>query len=169
MASQCRHDYGVTIWESEYDEMHCPNLIRGDSNETVPVQLFNGGKTHDTLLDSYNYWYQQWKDERKKFPHLAIRYEDLLFHGREVIQSACDCIVGNLTSDFKYESENAKDTSDGNESNMGASGLVTALIRYGDPIKRLNGFTVRDLSYARGNNATVKLMEEYQYSFPAFN
>jgi len=167
MSSQCRHGYGVTFWNSEYDEEHCPHLIREnvrDHDETAPVQLFSGGKFHDTLLDAYNYWYGEWEAERmKKYPHLAIRYEDLLFHGEEVSRIACECVGGNLTADFKFESDSAKGSEGLHE---GASGLVKALIQYGNPTTRLSGFTARDLSYARKNNATAKLMKEYAYSDP---
>ena len=82
MKSQCRHSYGVTSWYSKYDEQHCPNLIRGqitDHDETAPVRLYTHGKKHDSLLDVFNYWYGIWEVERIKFPHLSIRYEDLLF------------------------------------------------------------------------------------------
>lgn len=172
MSSQCRHDYGVTFWKSEYDEEHCPNLIRENDvrdrdDETIPVKLFNGGKFHDTLLDAYNWWYGDWETERmtKKFPHLAIRYEDLLFHGEEVSRIACECVGGNLAADFKFESESAKGSDGAHE---GASGLVKALIHYGNPATRLSGFTDRDLRYARKNNATAKLMKEYGYNYPVF-
>eukprot|EP00984_Skeletonema_dohrnii_P018858 scaffold8920_cov84-Skeletonema_dohrnii-CCMP3373.AAC.4 len=166
MNSQCRHGYGVTFWNSEYDEKHCPKLIREnirDRDETVPMKLFTGGKTHDSLLDAYNYWYGEWEAERTKFPHLSIRYEDLLFHGKEVSRIACECVGGNVTTDFQYELGSAKG-SDG--SHEGANGLLKALVQYGNPAKRLSGFTDRDVSYARRNNATAKLMEEYAYNYP---
>ena len=167
MNSQCRHDYGVTFWASEYDKEHCPNLIRAnvlDRDETAPVKLFESGLTQDSLLDVYNFWYGQWEAERtKNFPHLTIRYEDLLFHGEEVSRIACECVGGNFVTDFNFESQSAKESSDGHE---GSSDLIKALIQYGDPAKRLNGFTDRDIKYARTNVATAKLMEEYGYNYP---
>ena len=69
--------------------------------------------------------------------------------------------VGKLL--FEFEPESAKG-SDG--VHKGASGLVNALIQYGNPATRLSGFTPRDLTYARKNNATAKLMKEYAYSYP---
>ena len=136
-----------------------------DRDETAHVKIFNGGKYHDTLLDAYNWWYGDWEAERriKKFPHLAIRYEDLLFHGEEVSRIACECVGGKVTSVFEFEPESAKG-SDG--VHKGASGLVNALIQYGNPATRLSGFTPRDLTYARKNNATAKLMKDYAYSYP---
>eukprot|EP00985_Skeletonema_marinoi_P017022 scaffold9252_cov160-Skeletonema_marinoi.AAC.13 len=163
MNSQCHHGYGVTFWNSDYDEKHCPKLIREnirDRDETVPMKLFTGGKTHDSLLDAYNYWYGEWEAER-----LSIRYEDLLFHGKEVSRIACECVGGNVTTEFQYELGSAKGSDGGYE---GSNGLLKALVQYGNPATRLSGFTDRDLSYARRNNATAKLMEEYAYSYPAF-
>ena len=103
MNSQCRHSYGVTTWNSRHDEEHCPNLIRGDitdHDETIPVKFLSSFTTHrspsaitkhESLLDVYNYWYGDWEREQSKFPHLSIRYEDLLFHGKEVSRIACEC------------------------------------------------------------------------------
>ena len=166
MNSQCRHDYGATFWYSDYDEEHCPNLIRGnvpDGNETAPVRLFKYGTKHDSLLDVWNYYYGEWEAERTKFPHLVIRYEDLLFHGREVSKIACECVGGNITTDFQYEAESAKGSEDAHK---GANGFVKALLQYGDPAVRVAGFTDRDMWYARRNNATTELMKEYVYSDP---
>mmetsp|Transcript_25282 Transcript_25282/g.42903 ORF Transcript_25282/g.42903 Transcript_25282/m.42903 type:complete len:121 (-) Transcript_25282:115-477(-) len=87
------------------------------------------------------------------------------FHGKEVSRIACECVGGNVTTDFQYELGSAKG-SDGRHE--GANGLLKALVQYGNPAKRLSGFTDRDLSYARRNNATAKLMEEYAYSYPVF-
>ena len=144
MSSQCLHGYGVTFWNSKYDEEHCPHLIREnldlrDLDETAPMKLFNGGNFHDTLLDSYNWWYGDWEAKRMtKFPHLAIRYVDMLFHDEEVFRIACECVGGNFTAVFKFESKSAKG-SDG--AHKRASGLVKALKQYGNPASRLNGFT----------------------------
>jgi hypothetical protein len=168
MNSQCRHSYDITFWNSKYDKKNCPNLVRRnitDHDETAPVKLFTGGNTHDSLLDAYNYWYGVWEDERTKFPHLTIRYEDLLFHGREVSRIACECVGGNVTTDFHYETESAKGSDDVHD---GSNGFFKALLQYGDPARRLNGFSNRDLRYARRNSATAKLMKEYAYSYPVF-
>ena len=75
MNSQCRHDYGVTFWASEYDKEHCPNLIRAnvlDRDETAPVKLFESGLTQDSLLDVYNFWYGQWEARRTLFEVEAV-------------------------------------------------------------------------------------------------
>ena len=166
MNSQCRHSYGVTIWNSRHDEEHCPNLIRRDitdHDEIIPVKLFKNGKKHESLLDVYNYWYGDWEREHLKFPHLSIRYEDLLFHGKEVMKLACECVGGNFTDTFKYKGESAKGNEGGHK---GSSGMVKALLHYGDPESRMHGFTDRDMRYARGNEATSELMKKYAYNYP---
>jgi len=168
MNSQCRHDYGVTFWDSTYDEEHCPNLIRGqvtDRDETAPVRLFKKGKKHNSLLDVWNWYYGEWEEERttKNFPHLTIRYEDLLFHGKEVITIACECVGGTVTPNFEFEKESAKGNHGPHE---GANDFDKAFIQYGDAAKRMNGFTERDLDYAGRNNATAELMKKYVYNFP---
>lgn len=164
MNSLCRHSYGAISWYSEYDKKSCPNLVRRnitDHDETAPVKLWTG-KTHDSLLDVWNYYYgEEWEVERTKFPHLTIRYEDLLFHGREVSRIACECVGGNITTDFHYEKESAKGSK---RLHKGSNDLIRALLQYGDPARRLNGFTKRDLRYARRNSAAVEMIKKYGYS-----
>jgi hypothetical protein len=164
MNSLCLHSYHAISWYSEYDKELCPNLIRGNityRDETAPVTLWTG-TTHDSLLDVWNHYYgEEWEVERAKFPHLSIRYEDLLFHGREVSKIACECVGGSATTDFQYVKESAK----GSEgSHKGSNDLIKALLQYGDPARRLSGFTDRDLRYARNNKATVDLMKKHVYS-----
>lgn len=168
MNSQCRHSYDATFWFSEYDEDHCPNLIRQnntDYDETAPVQLFKSGPKLDTLLDVWNFWYGIWEEERttKNYPYLSIRYEDLLFHGEEVIRNACECVGGRIKDPFVYTIKSAKGS---NGAHQGSNGFLNALVQYGHSVTRLNGFTDRDLNYAKKNNSTMTLMKSNDYIFP---
>jgi hypothetical protein len=163
MGSQCRHKYS-SFWG--HDENHCPNLIRWKvTNEAIPsevvVKFALEMKRYESLLDMWNSWYFEW--EQMTFPHLVTRFEDLLFHGEEVVKTACECVGGVFTDDFMYVEDSAKPNT--LKVHKGSNGLVQAMVQYGDPAKRLTGFTERDMIYA--DKAMNKaLMEKYGYRPP---
>jgi len=163
MGSQCRHKY-TTFWG--HDDEHCPNLIRWRiTEEDVPsivrVKFALVMKTYESLLDMWNKWYEEWHDQT--FPHLTTRFEDLLFHGEEVTRVACECVGGDFTNNFQYVEDSAKPATNG--IHKGANGLVKAMLQYGDPEKRLVGFTDRDRRYA-SKAVNTELMRKYAYSAP---
>ncbi|KAL9184102.1 hypothetical protein ACHAXT_002188 [Thalassiosira profunda] len=163
MGSQCRHKY-TTFWG--HDDKHCPNLIRWripdkDVPSEVRVKFALNMKLYESLLDMWNKWYEEWEDQT--FPHLTTRFEDLLFHGEEVTRTACECVGGVFTDDFEYVEDSAKPASFG--IHKGANGLVKAMLQYGDPSKRLNGFTERDRIYA-SKTVDTELMNKFGYSAP---
>ena len=162
MGSQCRHEY-TTFWD--HDEGHCPNLIRWQiTDKAVPsevrVKYALETKIYESLLDMWNKWYEEWDDQT--FPHLTTRFEDLLFHGEEVTRKACECVGGVFTDDFEYVEDSAKPARGMHKS---ANGLVKAMLQYGDPKKRLVGYTDRDRWYSSKNMDTA-LMSKYGYEPP---
>lgn len=162
MGSQCRHKY-ATFWG--HDNEHCPNLIRWKiTEEDVPsevrVKYALQMKMYESLLDMWNHWYREW--EEQTFPHLATRFEDLLFHGEEVTRAVCDCVGGVFTDSFQYVEDSAKPAKG---VHTGANGLVKAMLQYGNPGKRLNGFTDRDLRYA-SKTVAAELTKRYSYTAP---
>eukprot|EP00581_Thalassiosira_minuscula_P007937 CAMPEP_0183711676 /NCGR_PEP_ID=MMETSP0737-20130205/7129_1 /TAXON_ID=385413 /ORGANISM="Thalassiosira miniscula, Strain CCMP1093" /LENGTH=547 /DNA_ID=CAMNT_0025940243 /DNA_START=30 /DNA_END=1673 /DNA_ORIENTATION=+ len=163
MGSQCRHKY-TTFWG--HDDKHCPNLIRWripteDVPSEVRVKYALEMKLYESLLDMWNKWYQEW--HRMDFPHLTTRFEDLLFHGEEVTRTVCECVGGTFTDNFEFVEDSAKQASYG--IHKGANGLVKAMLQYGDPEKRLVGFTDRDRIYA-SKTVDTELMRKYGYVAP---
>ena len=163
MGSQCRHKYS-SFWG--HDENHCPNLIRWKvTDKAVPseviVKFALQMKRYESLLDMWNSWYTEW--EEMDFPHLITRFEDLLFHGEEVVRQVCDCVGGVFTDDFQYVEDSAKPNT--LKVHKGSNGLVQAMVQYGDPAKRLTGFTERDMEYA-DVAMNKELMEKYGYRPP---
>lgn len=162
MGSQCRHKY-TTFWG--HDDKHCPNLIRWripdkDVPSEVRVKFALNMKQYESLLDMWNQWYREWNEQ--SFPHITTRFEDLLFHGEEVTKIACECVGGQFTDNFEYVEESAKKAQGVHK---GANGLVKAMLQYGDPSKRLIGFTDRDRWYA-SKNVDTELMRKYGYTAP---
>ena len=162
MGSQCRHKY-ATYWG--HDDEHCPNLVRWMIPDAivpseVRVKFALQMKAYVSLLDVWNKWYEEW--ESMEFPHITTRFEDLLFHGEEVTRVACECVGGVFAKEFQYVEDSAKKAVG---VHTGANGLVKAMLHYGDPEKRLNGFTDRDRIYAK-DHVDYNLMKRYSYTVP---
>lgn len=161
-ASQCRHRY-FTNWK--HDPEHCPNVVDWQSRQPVRATvLFALGKVrHATLLDVWSTWYDDYDTSR--FPRAIIRFEDLLFHAEEVVTQVCACVGGRRRHGGKFQhlEESPKAGIEGHQG--GGSGLVEAMIRYGDPALRLEGWTERDWEYAAAH-LEGGLMDKYGYTRP---
>ena len=164
MGSQCRHPY-YAFWD--HDQDHCPHLTKkGNKGAHVPVETrvryALGNEMYESLLGVWNEFYKDW--EGQAFPHLTMRFEDLLFHGEEVTKIACECVGGEFTKHkFKYMEESAKEN--GFAMNKGANGLVKSLIQYGKSDKRLEGLTDEDRIYA-SRSVNSDLMQKFGYEAP---
>ena len=156
--SQCRHAY-TSHWD--HGPGRCPNLVDAYNHPSRTIVKFGKGfEYYESILDLWNKYYEEW--EEQTFPHITTRFEDLLFHGEEVTKIACDCVGGVFTKNFRYVEESAKRTVGVHK---GANGLVKAMLQYGDPSKRLTGFTDRDRLYA-SKTLDSDLVQRYGYIAP---
>ena len=143
-AWQCRHEY-LLKWD--HDEQHCPNIIDNTIQDRyvpnpVTSKYAMSDERYESLVDVWNTWYNEW--EEQSFPMIQTRFEDLVFHGEEVLKTACECVGGVFTDDFVFIERNAKEDL---PSNAGANGLIKTLIQYGNSKNRLAGFTEREVQY----------------------
>ena len=117
---------------------------------------------YDNLVHMWNKYHSDYL--KADFPRLMIRYEDLLLHTNEVIPQICKCVGGTLVN-----SENGvhlQSTSSKNPKTFGkTSGLVSALMKYGNSTHRTKDFSKGDMVYANAN-ISKELMDLFQYSFP---
>jgi len=167
--SQCRHKY-FTNWE--HDAEHCPNIVnyrhtrrtkRGEPTK-VSVKYALERVEYETLLGQWNGWYEDYEDQTNVYPLAILRFEDMLFHANEVINQLCSCVGGRRRNHghLLYPMDSAKPDEG---THAGSNGLTEALIRYGDPKKRMEGWTREDWNYAR-DHLDEGLMERYGYSWP---
>lgn len=173
MGSMCRHSYAAN-WP--HSEDHCPNLVANehdvghqgiqDTDKGNPIAVkvrFQPtviGK-YTSLAGLWNDWYGDYI-AIKSFPRLIIRFEDLLFHLEEVMKAVCECAGGSLKKDISLISTSAKgDTG----SHSGASGLLSAIKRYGHEERRVEGMTEKDLEYAK-EALREDMMVAFGYSYP---
>lgn len=170
--SMCRHQYAAR-WPHRG---HCPNLVLDDTERKmggkdngidggVPVTVGYGPTQrnmshYDSLAGLWNEWYGDYFDV-STYPRLVVRFEDVMIRPKEVVTQVCECGGGVIKGEFKIVADAAKK----GKAHQGSSGLVSALTRYGDPKKRVEGMTEDDMDYAR-HHLRNDLMEAFGYRHP---
>lgn len=170
MTSMCRHPYSA---EWQRDPTHCPNLVdyRAKANNTreeesksvtivYPKEAPIRKAQYKSLVHLWNEYYEQYLLKSHDFPLVAIRFEDLLFHTKDVVTEVCHCAGGSMESTFNYVTESAKEGG----VHQGSSGLTTAMILYGNATKRREPYLQRDLTYSK-ETLSPQLMEIFNYKF----
>ena len=151
MKSMCRKPYAAKFKKLE----HCPSPVR-DTSTVVSFQR-DRKLAYKSLLDLWGQWNRAYIE--MKVPHLIVRYEDVLFNPVETVGKICACTGGVMSGSFKNLSKQAKS---GKGHGDGGSDRAKALTLYGDPVKRVEGYSDEDLQYIR-NNWDTGLIRYFQY------
>jgi hypothetical protein len=128
----------------------------------VPLYVKYNRETtnHLSLAHLWSDWYHEYTNG--DFPKLIIRFEDLLFFGKEVTEKACKCAGGEMYPRFRHIGNSAKKgTIHGDDK----TSLVDALIRYGQRQNVTRGMTTDDIEYAKTAFAD-DLMKFFAYKHP---
>jgi hypothetical protein len=181
LTKMCRHSYGAD-WPHAPE--HCPNLVPNDFDRelvdlkpkyrqqtgsftetvNVTVRYAEFDQHHPSLVEFWNDWYRDYV--RADFPRLLVRYEDVVFHPKQITRTVCECAGGRLNIDdhpdrgFVYVTESAKK---GAAHGKTKTSYVDALIKYGTEAGRYDGFERADLEYAR-NHLDPELMRLFGYT-----
>eukprot|EP00980_Cylindrotheca_fusiformis_P009702 scaffold2143_cov125-Cylindrotheca_fusiformis.AAC.4 len=167
LQSMCRHHYAAR-WPDMDSKDHCPNFS-SVAKQTTPnalqayVLYAEMTKYHDSLLYLWNDWYNEYQTAH--FPHLFVRFEDLVFHPKEVTKQVCECAGGEMREDgkFIYIVDSAKKGIGAHGSQSERTGYVDAMIKYGSHKRRYDHYQYReDLEYIR-DHVDPTLMELMQY------
>ena len=93
MSSICRNPYTIH-WP--HNKKKCPNFpLKGTKNEEFYVK-FGASKwpvLYDNLADMWNVWNGEYYNETQ-LPTLMVRFEDIVFHPKEVTKQVCECVGG---------------------------------------------------------------------------
>lgn len=170
----CRHEYGAN-WL--HDPSHCPNLVPNEIDEQlfeangvpststmeVTVQYAEFSRQHASLVEFWNDWNLAYV--HATFPRLMVRFEDIVFHPKQLTQAVCECAGGKIHTNqpFQYVVESAKK---GSAHGTEKTSYVDALVKYGTEIGRYTGFTKNDLQYAQ-NHLDPDLMRLFGYRYPS--
>ena len=115
--------------------------------------------TWPSMAHLWSDWYNRYKSA--DYPRLIVRFEDLLFHAKELVQAVCECggaVPIHPQATFTYVVGESKYGS----IHKGSSNLVTAMIKYGTDRRRLTHMTKEDLKLAH-EALDSELMEFFQY------
>jgi hypothetical protein len=93
-----------------------------------------------------------------------VRFEDLIFHPKEMTKLICECAGGELQLPFTYIVNPAK-TGPGHGKTSERTGMVQAWIRYGKKAERMGGFLVADY-HAATEFLDEDIMKIFGYSHP---
>lgn len=178
MISQCRNPYRVR-WP--HKAKHCPNLVPNEfdivnfpslsTKTTVPVSISFGKKgssfqmVSDSLVGVWNEWNREYFDLEDR-PRIIVRFEDLLFRPKQLVEAICVCGGGKLKNEtrFHYHADSikagARPESVGHHS---STTMLTAMIKYGKDQNRRTGFTHDDLNFA-AQALDAEMMETLGYS-----
>jgi len=152
------------MWDRGED-FRCPNLVRDDKpDETVEIFVnthASGRKlkyTYKSLADMWTKWNREYLESDT--PRLIIRFEDMMYHLEEILQTIRDCVgppVGRKDYDpLRYEIGDAKPH--GNP-----TGFVDALPKQASDEKRHKGLNAKDRHYAH-QALDAELMEIFHYN-----
>ena len=162
LLSMCRHPYAAR-WQ--FDGYHCPNVVDYETGIVSNVEVYYSKENmvpYKSLPHMYNQWYLDYL--AADFPRVMVRFEDLLFFGKEVTQTLCKCGGGvPRQPEFKHIQESAKLGTAAHGSHK--TGLVQALIRYGNVQNRTMSMTQADIAYTR-EHFDASLMKMFNYRHP---
>jgi hypothetical protein len=172
----CRHSYGAT-WL--HDPTHCPNLVPNEVDEqlfdandvpktltmNVTVEYAQFSRQHATLAEFWNDWNRAYVEA--SFPRLMVRFEDIVFHPKQITRTVCECAGGKIHENrpFIYVVDSAKK---GQAHGKEKTSYVDALVKYGTEVGRYTGFTKADLEYAQ-KHLDPDLMRLFGYHYPPPN
>ncbi len=129
----------------------------------VKVDYENGRyMRYSNLMDMWNTYYKHYLNAN--FPHLIVRYEDILLYPNEIVTQICDCVGGTIHNNERgihLDQHSAKD-----ENIFGKSGnLMESLQRYGNVKLRTEHLSEGDM-ISTEEYIDKNIMNLFQYSFP---
>ena len=178
----CRHEYAIEWPHSKKGaaDRHCPNFVPNDIDFAIDESLRNASsvpvlvkyaefeRKHDSLIHHWNDYYGGYY-KQNRFPRVIVRFEDLIFHPKQVIQAVCECAGGELKHEhdgtgFQYIVQSAKKTEGHGKEK---TGYVDAMIRYGSDKFRWKsgGMTDEDRRFV-AETLDRDLMVQFGYQNP---
>eukprot|EP00934_Nitzschia_sp_Nitz4_P003725 Nitzschia sp. Nitz4//scaffold356_size15932//10402//11757//NITZ4_008881-RA/size15932-processed-gene-0.13-mRNA-1//-1//CDS//3329548970//3715//frame0 len=130
----CAHPYSFK-WD------HRPEFCDRSLFLKYPVEANHGARrshipgipdTYDSLIHAWRDWNLEYL-ENNDFPLLVIRFEDLVYRPKQVIEKVCGCVGGTVHEPFWYLREPAN-LGEGH-GKSGRSDLLSAMVKYGMPLE----------------------------------
>lgn len=165
----CKHPY-ATKWH--HTAKHCPNLIANEDDreifpfleDGIPVRINypNEAEHWENLAHLWSDWYGQYFNA--DYPRLIVRFEDLLFNVKEMVQTVCECVGGvpRQEGNFAYVVDSGKFGKGHPEKGAKHTNMIGAMAKYGTDKLRYVGMTHEDLTKAY-ESLDADMMMAFQY------
>lgn len=161
---QCKHKYEAR-WP--HNDNNCPNLAKRELNKDgtpkkVRLKIKFQTVEFDSLADYWGQWYKEYLEA--DYPRLIVRFEDIHFHAREVVETICQCVGAVPREDdslFRYVVSAAK----WGAAHKSKSNMISAMVKYGSEKNRFKGMKESDWLVAK-EIYTAEIMELFGYKMP---
>ena len=107
----------------------------------------------DSLVDLWSTWYGIYYNAT--YPHLIIRFEDMLLQAPAVLAKVAECVGGQVREPIQYQRGSAK-------AHGSHTDFLKAILKSADSEKRRNSLTTEDLDYA-ASKLDTNLIDGFQY------
>jgi hypothetical protein len=167
----CKHPY-TAKWA--HSKRHCPSFVfksneqRGKKEgDIIDVKVkYREWAYFDSMAHYWSQWYEEYLNA--DYPRLMVRFEDLQYHAREMVDVICQCagaVPRSETGAFTYVVDSAKSFGPGHGAKKKRTNLISAMIKYGSDEHRLDGMTKEDLEYA-SKHLSQDMMSLFDYNIP---
>jgi len=165
MQSMCIHAY-ESRWP--HSGKKCPNLAERELNadgtaKKVNLKVkYNPVIEFDSLADYWVQWYKEYLEA--DYPRLIIRFEDIQFHARELVETIAQCAGAeprNADALFRY----VVDTAKWGKAHSSKSNMISIMAKYGTDKNRFKGFKETDWLVAE-EVFTPEIMDLFGYEMP---
>ena len=166
MQSMCKHGYEAR-WPHKYGSL-CPNLakkklLRNGTPEMIKLKIaYKPPAEFKSLAHYWGEWYKQYLEA--DYPRLIVRFEDIQFHAKELIETVCQCAGAVPRHDdaiFRYVVDSAK----WGAAHKSSTNMISAMVKYGSDEQRFTGMSEADFLVAK-EVFTPELMELFGYEMP---
>jgi hypothetical protein len=140
-----------------------PSLMNESPSYVAIPAMTN--RTWPSLFHLWNDWYNEYLRSTSNEPFLMVRFEDMLFRPRSVVDRIRECVGASWVEEntFTYVVDHSKWEHirfHGPQSNM-----ISAIIKHSNPRRRRKGLSERDLRMAK-EILDPDLMRRFGYKFP---
>ena len=108
----------------------------------------------DSLVDLWSTWYGIYYNAT--YPHLIIRFEDMLLQAPAVLAKVAECVGGQVREPIQYQRGSAK-------AHGSHTDFLKAILKSADSEKRRHSLQPRDLAYAK-SKLRPDLLEAFEYN-----
>jgi len=124
-------------------------------SDCTDIDPRTGKFNYEQFVAIWNEWNEKHLIKGMEQPSLIVRYEDILFHSRQVVESICECAGGTMRP-FPFDGHFSRDT-------------LRRIVKNGHVASRIGDFTIEELvQQGKPLEVNTDVMRTFSYSHPHF-